>query len=239
VTGRCDDGRLLEGGSGRLGSVIPASAILVFSISTPTCWWPCCRWTKPFLNVTDRSDDITRRASDNRFRRDREALNEALAGLLGARLAIEALSDADRAAAIAAEATAGHRAAEDHGWALVRHASPTDDRAALVALLHAIERRLESRAVWLVVPGREPQVVPLTSDVVLDNPLGFAALADFELVLLDQQVPAGLWVGRHVHDAGAGAVAHSWELEVWGAEPWLSAATRALREQGGSDAPAG
>jgi hypothetical protein len=97
--------------------------------------------------------------------------------------------------------------------------------------VHRVGAYVGARPAWLVVPGREPQAVALTSDVVLDNPLGFAALADFELVLLDQRVPAGLWLGRHTHVPGPGLTRYSWELEVWGAEPWLSAATRALREQ--------
>jgi hypothetical protein len=71
--------------------------------------------------------------------------------------------------------------------------------------------------------------VAVESDAVLDNPLGFAALAGGELVLLDQEVPAGIWLG------GPAAGTGGWELEVWGAEPWLSAATRALREQPGAD----
>ena len=35
----------------------------------------------------------------------------------------------------------------------------------------------------------------------------------------------------HSYHAGAD-VTYRWELEVWGAEPWLSAATRALRSEG-------
>jgi hypothetical protein len=65
---------------------------------------------------------------------------------------------------------------------------------------------------------------------VLDNPLGFATLAGHELLLLDRELPAGLWLWRRVHDDGAArGVTVAWELELWG-EPWLSAATRAIRE---------
>lgn len=187
--------------------------------------------------MTDRSDDITRRASDNRFRRRRVELVEALGGLLGQRAIAEPLADADRAAALAAEARASHRAAEPHAWALVHRDWRRDDRAGVVELLNAISARLGARATWLILPGWEPQVIPLSSDVLLDNPLGFAALADFEMVLLDQSVPAGLWLLRHSHVRGA-ETTFSWELEVWG-EPWLSAATRAIREQLESGGAAG
>lgn len=175
----------------------------------------------------ERSDDLTRRASDGRFRRRRAELAAALQALLGARAAVEPLADADRAAALAAEARAGHRAAEAHAWALVGHVWESDDRAAVATVLHRTAALLGARPSWLIVPGREPQAVALSSDAVLDNPLGFAALADdYELVLLDQQLPAGLWLARRT----PGASHHAWELEVWGTEPWLSAATRALRE---------
>jgi hypothetical protein len=185
--------------------------------------------------MTDDRDDLARRASDQRFRRGREELAAALRRLLGSGNAPEPLADADRAAAVAAEARAGHRAAAEHGWAVVRREWPTDDRSAVAALVHAISARAGSRPVWLVVPGREPQVVPIDSEAVLDNPLGFATLAEAELVLLDQDVPGGVWLGRHsAHHPGG--TQHRWELEVWGAEPWLSAATRAMREHGEPDA---
>ena len=189
--------------------------------------------------MTDRYDEIVRRASDNRFRRGREELAVHLARLLGAERAVEPLADADRAAAIAAEARAGHRAPEQRSRAIVRQEWPTDDRVAVVAFVHSISGHLGGRPVWLVVPGREPQVAAVTSDAVLDNPLGFAALAGFELVLFDRAVLAGLWVGRHGHHYGPDVTRYSWEAEVWGAEPWLSAATRALAEQGESDTTAG
>ncbi|HZF68211.1 MAG TPA: hypothetical protein VEZ47_09245, partial [Gemmatirosa sp.] len=125
------------------------------------------------------------------------------------------------------EARAGHRAAEAHAWAVVRHAWPGDDRGGVSELLHAVSALLAARPCWWIVPGREPQAVPLASDAVLDNPFGFAALAEgHELVLLDAELPAGLWLGHPPHDAAG----DGWAVEVWGTEPWLSAATRALRE---------
>jgi hypothetical protein len=197
--------------------------------------------------MSDRSDDVARRASDDRFRRGREALALELRRLLGAHHAAEPLADADAAAALAVEARAAHRTAEEGGWALVRHEWPVDDREGVTALVHAVGARVGPRPVWLVVPDREPQVVALTADAVLDNPLGFAGLASrfggtlrgMELVVADREVPAGLWLGRHIDAVGPEGVRHSWELEVWGAEPWLSAATRAVRELGRADPPAG
>jgi hypothetical protein len=178
--------------------------------------------------MVDHSHDEPLRASDARFRRRREALRDDLVALLGSRVRVEPIADGDRAAALAAEAVDAQRAASRESWAVVRQAWTGDARDALVTLLHSLSERVSERAVWLIVPGREPQVVPLTSDVVLDNPLGFAAIGDDELVVLDQQVPAGLTL-THLRHAG-GASAERWDLEVWGAEPWLSAATRALRE---------
>lgn len=190
--------------------------------------------------MTDRSDEIARRASDNRFRRGREALSGALERLLGLAQAAEPLRDADRAAGIAAEALAGHRAAEEHAWAIVRRTWSVDDRTAVVALVHAISTNVGDRSAWFIVPDREPQVVAISSEVVLDNPLGFAALADYELVLLDQEMQAGLWLGRLEYHYGRGVTRYGWEVEVWGSEPWLSAAARALRgEQDETDSGAG
>jgi hypothetical protein len=173
------------------------------------------------VSAGDDADPL--RGSDARFARRRLELAAELRALLGAHEAAEPLADAGRAAAIAADVGAAHREARPHPWALVRHAWPAGERGAVVALLHAVSARVGPRPAWLVVPGREPQVVALGSDLVLDNPLGFAALAGGELVLGDQAVPAGLWL----HAGGDG-----WELEAWGAEPWLSATTRAIREAG-------
>jgi hypothetical protein len=176
----------------------------------------------------DRPDDIERRGSNVRFRRRRAELVDSLRALLGPRGGVAPLDDADRAAALAVEARASHRAAEPDAWAMARRDWPSDERSDVVTLLHAIGDRLGARDAWLVLPGREPQVVALSSETVLDNPLGFAALADGEMLLLDQNVPAGLWLLRQAHGAGA-QLSFSWELELWG-EPWLSAATRAMRE---------
>lgn len=180
--------------------------------------------------MSDPSDDLPLRASDDRFRRGRAELSEALVALLGPRGAPLPLADADRAAALAAEARGAYRDAEAYAWAVVRAELRADDRRAIADLLQAVGAAVGGRPVWLVVPGREPQVVPLAADLVLDNPLGFAALGDHEFTLLDQAVPGGLTVTRHAHVLGA-AHAYAWEVEAWGAEPWLSAATRALRER--------
>lgn len=52
--------------------------------------------------MTDRSEDIARRASDSRFRSHRAALIEALCSLPGPRSVPEPLANADGAAALAA-----------------------------------------------------------------------------------------------------------------------------------------
>jgi hypothetical protein len=174
-------------------------------------------------------EENPRRAGDARFRRRHAEVAGALRALLGPHELVTPLDDADRAAALAADVVVGHREARGHAWAIVRHAwTGPGSRGALVALLHAISALAGPRASWLIVPDREPQAVPIGSDAVLDNPLGFTALAGGELVLVDQSVPAGLWLL-------ADGDTDSWTLEVWGAEPWLSAATRALREQRASD----
>jgi Asp-tRNA(Asn)/Glu-tRNA(Gln) amidotransferase A subunit family amidase len=184
--------------------------------------------------MPDRPDDAPRRASDRRFAADRAALALALQQLLGV-AAPEPLDDADRAASVAAEVHAARRAAEEEGWAVVRHDWPDDARESVVSVVHAIATRLGERPVWLVVPGREPQAVPTTSDAVLDNPLGFAALAHHELVLLDRELPAGLTLTHRTHAHGDEPTRYTWTLEAWGTEPWLSATTRALRESRARD----
>ena len=173
--------------------------------------------------MSDEEDASPLRGSDARFQRRRAELALELRALLGPRAAAEPMADADRAATIAADVGAAHREARPHPWAMVRHAWSSSERVAVVALLHAVSASVGARAAWLVVPGREPQVVSIASDAVLDNPLGFAAIAGGELVLADQAVPAGLWL-HATHDG--------WDLEAWGAEPWLSATTRAIREAG-------
>jgi hypothetical protein len=174
------------------------------------------------------SADDPRRASDARFRARRVELADGLRALLGPHDAASPVDDADRAATIAVEASAAHREARDHGWAVVGAKWPAEGRGDVVSLLHVVSALLGPRDVWLVVPGREPQAVALGAEVVLDNPLGFASLAGGELTLLDREVPGGLWLAGPA--AGAHGVADAWQLEVWGAEPWLSAATRAVRD---------
>ena len=176
-------------------------------------------------------DDDPLHASDRRFQRRRAELVDELRALLGSRGAPAPLDDAGRAAALAAESEAGQRAAREHGWAVVRHEWPVEARGAAAALVQAVGARMETRGVWLILPGRDPQAAPLDAEAVLDNPLGFARLGGEELVLLDRELPAGLWL------AGPGAGTGGWRLEVWGSEPWLSAATRALREHRGADRP--
>src|SRR5512132_4540221 len=61
-------------------------------------------WPHLLGGMSDPSDDLPLRASDDRFRRGRAELSEALVALLGPRGAPLPLADADRAAALAAEA---------------------------------------------------------------------------------------------------------------------------------------
>ena len=161
-----------------------------------------------------------------RFHARRAALADGLARLLGPR-AQPPLADAATAAAAAAELAASRRDAEPHDWALLRHAWPAGAARECVEALHRLARNVGARAVWLVdeAPGAPPLAAALDSDAVLDNPLGFAALADGDgdeaaLRLLDRDVAAGLALARDG--------TREWTLEVWG-EPWLSATTRALR----------
>jgi len=185
--------------------------------------------------MSERGDDIGRGAAELRFQRRRAELAESLGALLGAG-APEPLEDAGRAAALADEARAAAHDAESSGWALVRREWRRDDRAAVAALLQAIGERVGPRAAWLIVDDREPQAVPIAADAALDNPLGFASLGSHALVqqlmLVDEAVPGGLTLSRHAHHGAGGVVTFSWELEAWGAEPWLSAATRSIREAG-------
>lgn len=172
-------------------------------------------------------DEIARRHASARFHARRAELAAALVALLGPRAA-PTPADAPTAAAVAQELTASHRDAEPYDWALVRHAWPAAAVGDCADALHRLSRNLGARAVWLVdgTPAVPAQAAALDSDAVLDNPFGFAALAEGdapELRLLDRDVAAGLWLTRDV--------ASGWELEVWG-EPWLSATTRALRGHG-------
>ena len=177
-----------------------------------------------------RPDDRAARLSALRFADGRLLLQGWLRALLGPRPDVLPIDDPARAAEIHAEYRASERAAEGQDWALARQAWPLHDIDELVDTLHRLSNNLGTRAVWLVFPGRAPQACSLASSTVLDNPLGFAGLDDHELAILDQGVPAGLSLKRH--DAnGSEDLEDEWELVVWG-EPWLSAATRALRGEG-------
>ena len=172
-------------------------------------------------------DDIRARLAAERFRRRRDVAHEDLARLVGPRPSVVLVEDAARATALQVEFLASHRAAEGQEWACVAQEWPAADLVALADTVHRLARNLRPRAVWLLLAGQDPQAAVIDSDTVLDNPLGFAALAGHEVRLLDRDVPAGLWLTRH-EDGPAG---ETWALEVWG-EPWLSATTRALRGVG-------
>ena len=174
-------------------------------------------------------DEIRARLAAERFRQRRDVAHEEIARLVGPRPAVALLEDAARAAALQAEFLASHRAAEGQEWACVAQEWPAADVVALTDTVHRLARNLRSRAVWLLLAGQDPQAAIVDSDLVLDNPLGFAALAGHEVRLLDREVPAGLWLTRH--EDGPTDAARTWALEVWG-EPWLSATTRALRGVG-------
>ena len=161
--------------------------------------------------------------------RERAALAADLVRLLG-RDAPAPLDDPRRAAALEREFRASHDDALPDEWALVGRVWEATEEQALVDTLHRLARNVGARDAWMLWPESGPHAAALASDLVLDNPLGFAAMADGELRLLDQAVPGGLWLRRLVREEEGGVV-FSWELEVWG-EPWLSAATRAFRGVG-------
>jgi hypothetical protein len=173
-------------------------------------------------------DDLAARLSALRFGRRRDELAGWLRALLGPRADAVPVQELARAAALHTEYRACERASEGQDWALARATWALADIDEAIETLHRLSNNLGVRASWLIVPEREPQACLLMSDVVLDNPLGFALLAEHELALMDQSVPAGLSFLRHSHQNGDGAVEYEWELVVWG-EPWLSATTRALR----------
>jgi hypothetical protein len=180
------------------------------------------------------SDDLRARLAAERFRHHRNVVHEDLVRLVGPRSAVTLLEDAAGAAAMEAEFLASHRAAEGQDWACVAQEWPDAEVVALADTVHRLARNLRPRSVWLLLASHEghaPQAAVVDSDAVLDNPLGFAALGDHEVRLLDREVPAGLWLARHSYHHGPTDVRHTWELEVWG-EPWLSATTRALRGVG-------
>ena len=168
------------------------------------------------------------RASAQRFLAARASYAAWLRSLLGAHARIVPVEEVEAAASLHAEYRAGEREAEGKDWALARHAWPLQDIDEAVEALHRLSNNLGSRDVWLIIPDREPQACALSSEMVLDNPLGFAALARNELALMDRSVPAGLSFQRYDLSTEYGVDEHEWELVVWG-EPWLSATARALR----------
>ena len=174
----------------------------------------------------ERSEELTARLAANRFRIARAEFASALARLLG-RAAPEPIADAAQAVALSNDFRAAYDAAEPYDWAMVTRAWGAAEAPAVVEALYRLSRNVGMRPTWLLAREGEPQAVALASSSVLDNPLGFAAAAGHELVLLDREVPAGLWLVRHSYHNGP-HVRFTWELEVFG-EPWLSAATRALR----------
>jgi hypothetical protein len=176
----------------------------------------------------DRSEDTARGTAGDRFRLRRAELIEDLVRLLGPRARAEPSADPADAARLSTEFLAGRGAAEPNEWAIVSRHWGTDEVDALTSTLDRLSRNLGPRAAWLLTADHEPHAVPLQVDAVLDNPLGFAALGEHQVRLLDRSVPAGLWLRRHSRQFGLGPARHTWQLEVWG-EPWLSAATRALR----------
>jgi hypothetical protein len=168
-----------------------------------------------------------RSPSRHRFRQEQSALAAALRALLGQAVDTLEFVGQERAEEIDAEFLQS-RAVEEYGSNVVQQVWPEGAIEAATEVIHRVSRNVGTRPVWLIVPLSEAQAVAMPNDFALDNPLGFAALADSELRLLDRELPAGLWFLRHSHDAETNHVDYTWELSVWG-EPWASAATRALR----------
>ena len=180
----------------------------------------------------DRQAEMARQAvAAHRFGLQRAEFAADLRRLLGAGAALEPLGDRGRAAALSAELAASLRAAEQYDWGVVTREWAGVEADAMTETLHRLAGNLGARAVWMLTSHEEPQAVELASDAVLDNPLGFAAAGVGALRLLDRELPAGLWLVRRSHHYGPSTIRHRWELDVWG-EPWLSAATRALRGVG-------
>ena len=177
--------------------------------------------------MTEQNAELHQRQRADRFRHEQAGLAAALEGLLGKASGTLEFVTLDRADALAAEYQLSHRSAADLS-ATVEASWPQDEIERAVNFIHALIEHVGARPAWLIVKLTEPQAVPLTSEVVLDNPLGFASLADTELRLLDQELPAGVWFVRHAHQYGPLLADYTWELIVWG-EPWASAATRVLR----------
>lgn len=180
--------------------------------------------------MTEQNAELKQRLRANRFRHEQSGLAAAIEALLGTASGPLEFVTLDRADALAAEYQLSHRTAAELN-ATVEAAWPQDEIERAVMFIHSLIEHVGARPAWLIVQLTEPQALMLNSDVVLDNPLGFASLADSELRLLDREVPAGLWLVRHSHHYGPMLTDYTWELTIWG-EPWASAATRALRELG-------
>lgn len=178
--------------------------------------------------MSEPAADLTARARADAFRHEQAGLAAALRGLLGQAADSLTFLDLEGAGALSAELLASHRAADEYGGSVVERTWPEAEIQLAVDAIHRVARNVGPRPVWFVVPLTAPQCVAVPNDVILDNPLGFAALADRELRLMDQELPAGLWLRRHTRDDATGHADYTWELSVWG-EPWASAATRALR----------
>jgi hypothetical protein len=172
-----------------------------------------------------------RSASRSRFRHEQSALAAALRSLLGQAADALEFMGPERAGEIDAEFLESHRAADEYGASVVENFWPEAEIEKAVGVIHRLARHVGARPVWLIVPLSDPQAVAMPNELPLDNPLGFAALADSELRLLDHELPAGLWFLRHTHHLATNHVEYTWELSVWG-EPWASAATGALRGAG-------
>ena len=177
--------------------------------------------------MTEQNAESIKRLRANRFRHEQSGLAAALEGLLGTASGALEFVTLDRADALAAEYQYSRRGAADLN-ATVEAAWPQDEIERAVNFIHGLMEYVGTRPAWLIMQLTEPQAVALTSEIVLDNPLGFATLADNEVRLLDRELPAGLCFLRHSHHFGPMLAEYTWELTVWG-EPWASAATRALR----------
>ena len=177
--------------------------------------------------MTEQNAESSRGIRASRFRHEQSGLAAALEGLLGTASGGLEFVPLDRADALAAEYQLSRRSAADVNTT-VEAAWPEDEIERAVNYIHALIEYVGQRPAWLIVQLTEPQAVALTSEIVLDNPLGFATLADNEVRLLDRKLPSGLHLLRHSHHFGPMFTEYTWELTVWG-EPWASAATRALR----------
>ena len=86
----------------------------------------------------------------------------------------------------------------------------------------AAQRVLQARAAYGITRGSQLPSVDVSAGVTA---------ARSSQVGANRGILAGVDTDVSYTQAGFSL---GWELDVWGAEPWLSAATRALREQGAS-----